>query len=199
MKKLIFISILSLMLFSCGSRATYINYNDAKNGVELSRAKEVTVNEFFKLRMDSEVKSIPGKDYMILNDKDGFIYFGKFKIQNKAIDYQTIEPFYKVRKSALEKKFPSYENTTGKHVKGKFFHHFIKPLLNEEIYPVCGESYTIDYSKKNYKLTDKGIETDVEFTAKCYKKKMFDADIQATLSAKNLNVLKENVNIKSKK
>ncbi len=199
MKKVVFISFLTLLFVSCGTGNSYVNYNDAKNGNELSRAKEVSVNDFFKHRMESEIKSIPGKDWMILNEQNGFVYFGKFKVQNKSIDYQTIEPFYKVNKAHLEKKFPSYENTTGKHVKGKFFHQFIKPLLKEEVYPVCGESYTIDYSKKDYKLTDKGIETDVEFTAKCYKKKLFDAKIQATLSAKSLAVLNENINIKSKK
>ncbi len=199
MKKLILIALGLIFITSCGSRSTYVNYNDAKSGKELARAKEVSVNDFFKYRMESDLNSTPGKDYMILNDHNGYIYFGKFKVENKSVDPTIIEPFYKVNKSDLEKEFPSYANTTGKHIKGKFFHQFIKPILKEEVYPECGESYKIDYSKKNYKLTSKGIETNVEFTAKCYKKKVLEAEIKATLSAENLTVLDEDINIKSKK
>ena len=187
------------VLFSCVfftlscSQGSYIALHDAEQGMFLNRAKRTSVNTFFDRRMESELESRMSKDWYIVNEDSAYVYYGQLMKKN---GYTMINPFFKVNGDKLDTLFPGYRSIEGKHIKAKVFQSFVKPVLEERLMTTCPQSYNVQYAKREYRLTDKGIESQVVFTGKCYENKMFKADLHVLLDSDNLEVLDAETNLK---
>lgn len=171
-------------LFNC--TPNYIALQDAEQGLFLDRSKKVSVNTFFNRRMESELKSRIDRNWYIVNEDLDHVYFGQMKKENNIT---MINPFYRVDKASLDSIFPGYRSIEGKFIKAKIFQSFVKPIIEERLNTLCPQSQQIDYKKRDYKLTKNGIESEVKFVGKCYEKRIFTAEIKATLNPKNLEII----------
>lgn len=182
-----------LLLNSSCSSPSYIALKDAERGMFLDRSQKVSVQRFFDYRLESELESQLSKDWYIVNEDIEYVYFGQLMKKN---GFTMINPFYKVAKEKLDTLFPGYRSIEGKHIKAKVFQSYVKPVIEESLIPLCPQSYNIQYSKRQYKLTDKGIEADVYFTGKCYENKVFKAALHVLLNPENLEVIDAETNLK---
>ena len=182
---------LFLTFYSCSSN--YIALQDAEKGLFLDRSKKVSTQTFFNRRMDSELKSRINKDWFIVNEDLDYVYFGQLEKRNNI---PMVNPFYRTDKAELDSIFPGYRSIEGKHIKAKVFQSLVKPILEERLMTLCPQSYQIDYKKKSYDLTKEGIETSVKFIGRCYEDKIFTAEVNAILNPKNLEIIKQEINIK---
>ena len=107
-----------------------------------------------------------------------------------------INPFYRVRKDKLDTLFPGYRNIEGKHIKAKVFQTFVKPIIEEQIMSQCPQSFNVQFSKRQYKLTREGISADIKLQGKCYEKRILRADMNILLNPNNLEVIEETIIIK---
>lgn len=190
--KYLIVPILLLVFASCEQRA-YIALKDAERGMFLDRSQKVTVNTFFDRRMESELESQLSKDWYIVNEDLDFVYFGQLMKKN---NYTMINPFYRVRKDKLDTLFPGYRNIEGKHIKAKVFQTFVKPIIEEQIMSQCPQSFNVQFSKRQYKLTREGISADIKLQGKCYEKRILRADMNILLNPNNLEVIEETIIIK---
>ncbi|MRI62819.1 hypothetical protein EDM00_02225 [Ornithobacterium rhinotracheale] len=178
-------------LYNC--TPNYIALQDAEQGLFLDRSKKVSVQTFFNRRMDSELKSRISKNWYIVNEDLDNVYFGQLQKNNEV---SFVNPFYRVSKTSLDSIFPGYRSIEGKHIKAKMFQNFVKPIIDERLNTLCPQSQQIDYKKRDYKLTKNGIESEIKFVGKCYEKRIFTAEVKATLSPKNLETITEDIKIK---
>ncbi|QAR31388.1 hypothetical protein EQP59_08555 [Ornithobacterium rhinotracheale] len=178
-------------LFNC--TPNYIALQDAEQGLFLERSQKVSPQTFFNRRMESELKSRLDRNWYIVNEDMDNVYFGQLEKRN-TISF--VNPFYRVNKAELDSLFPAYRSIEGKHIKAKMFQSFVKPILDERLNSLCPQSQQIDYKKRDYKLTKNGIESEVKFVGKCYEKRIFTAEIKATLNPKNLEIISEDIKIK---
>ena len=182
---------LFLTLFNCST--PYITLQDAEQGLFLDRSRKVSVQTFFNRRMDSELKSRVNKDWFIVNEDMDYVYFGQLEKRNNI---PMVNPFYRVDKAELDSIFPGYRSIEGKHIKAKVFQSFVKPILEQRLMSLCPQSYNVDYKRKDYSLTDKGIETDVKFIGRCYEDKIFSAEVNGILDPENLEIIDQKTKIK---
>lgn len=192
MKKIAVIFIILISLASC-NRYSYIALRDAERGMFLDRASSVSVTTFFDRRMESELNSNFKKDWFIVNEDMNYVYFGQVSTRN---GFTMVNPFYKVNKERLESVFPGYRSIEGKHIKAKVFQSFISPVLKEKLSNLCPQSYSVQYSKRSYKLIPEGIASEISFVGKCYEDRIFRADVHVLLDAKNLDVINSDTQLK---
>lgn len=171
----------------------YIALQDAEQGMFLERSQKASVQTFFNRRMESELKGRMNKNWYIVNEDMDNVYFGQIQKDNNIA---MVNPFYRVNKTDLDSIFPGYRSIEGKHIKAKMFQSFVKPILDERLNSLCPQSQQIDYKKRDYKLTKNGIESEIKFVGKCYEKRIFTAEVKATLSPENLETITEDIKIK---
>lgn len=192
MNKIAVIFIILISLTSC-DRYSYIALRDAERGMFLERASTTSVKTFFDRRMESELNSNFKKDWIIVNEDMEYVYFGQISTRN---GFTMVNPFYKVNKESLESVFPGYRSIEGKHIKAKVFQNFVKPVLKEKLSNLCPQSYKVQYSKRDYYLSNKGIVSNISFIGKCYEDRIFRADISLLLDSKNLDVINSDTQLK---
>lgn len=182
-----------LMLLTSCDRGGYIALKDAERGMFLDRSQRVSVNTFFDRRMESELESQLSKDWYIVNEDLDNVYFGRLMKKN---GFTMIKPFYRVDREKLSQKFPGYRSLEGKHIKAQVFQSFIKPIIEKHVMSICPQSYNVQFSKRQYKLTNDGIEASIKMQGKCYENNIMRADIVVLLNPENLEVLVEEINIR---
>lgn len=187
------IPILLLLIVTSCNQGGYIALKDAERGMFLDRSRKVSTNTFFDRRMESELESQLSKDWYIVNEDLEYVYFGQLMKQN---GFTMINPFYRVDRVKLDSLFPGYRSIEGKHIKAKVFQSFIKPVIEEHVMNKCPQSFNIQFSKRQYKLTKDGIAADVKLQGKCYEKRVMRADINVLLDPESLEVLEEKTSIK---
>lgn len=192
MRNIICILVILISLSSC-HRGGYIALQDAERGMFLDRAKTKSVDTFFDRRMESELENSYKRDWYIVNEDLEYIYFGLLIKQN---GFTIIKPFYKVNRDKLTQKFPGFRSIEGKHIKAKVFQTFVKPIIDERLLTICPQSYNIQYSKRQYNLTNDGIQAHVEFTGRCYENKIFNAQVKVLLDAMNMDIINSETNYK---
>lgn len=185
--------IISIVLFSSCSNKGYIALQDAEKGMFLDRASISSVSTFFDRRLENELESQLSKDWHIVNEDSDYIYFGQLMKKN---GFTMINPFYKVKKEELLKKFPGFRSIEGRHIKAKVFQNFIKPVIKEHLIDVCPQSFNVQYSKRQYSLTENGIKADVSFVGKCYEDKIIKANLHVLLNPENLEVIEADTDLK---
>lgn len=191
--KYFIIPFMLLMLFTSCQQGAYIALKDAEKGMFLDRSKRVSVKTFFDRRMESELESQLSKDWHIVNEDMDFVYFGQLMSKN---GYTMINPFYRVYKNKLDTLFPGFREIEGKHIKAKVFQSYIKPIIEETIMINCPQSFNVQFSKRQYKLTKEGIVADIKLKGKCYEKNVVRADLHIILDPENLDELYAETRIK---
>lgn len=191
MKKIIYVFLVGFVLTSCSTKS-YIALKDAEKGMFLDRSRKVSVQTFFDRRLESELESQLSKDWYIVNEDMEYVYFGQLMKKN---GFTMINPFLKVNKEKLASVFPGYRSIEGKHIKAKVFQSFVKPILEERLMNMCPQSFNVQYSKREYKLTSSGIEANVDFTGRCYENKVFKAALHVLLNPENLEVIDADSNL----
>lgn len=188
--KLIAFCSLLLCLNSC-QKNSFVALRDVERGLFLERASSVSTSTFFNRRMDNQNSH---NDWIIVNQDLENVYFGR--LIHEQNNYVMVKPFYKTNKEKLEKKFPGFVAIDGNSVKTKVFNEYIKSLITERLLPICPQSYSVDYPKRNIDLTKNGIVSDIKLYGKCYEDKIFSAKLKILLSPEDLKVLNEEIIIK---
>lgn len=185
--------ILFILIFSSCQQGSYIALRDAEKGMFLDRSRKVSVNTFFDRRMESELESQLSKDWHIVNEDLDYVYFGQLMKQNNFV---MINPFYRVDKHKLIELFPGFRNIEGKHIKAKVFQTYVKPIIEDEIMSQCPQSFNVQFSKRQYRLTKDGIQANINLQGKCYEKRILRANLNLLFNPENLDEIIAETHIK---
>lgn len=192
MRYFIFSMLFIAVLTSC-QQGSYIALRDAEKGMFLDRSRKVSVNTFFDRRMESELESQLSKDWHIVNEDLDFVYFGQLMKQNNFV---MINPFYRVDKHKLTEVFPGFRNIEGKHIKAKVFQTYIKPIIEDEIMRQCPQSFNVQFSKRQYRLTKDGITANIKLLGRCYERRILRASVEVLFDPENLDEIMAETQIK---
>lgn len=89
--------------------------SDVRVGRHLETAEESSIQEFFQRRMENRLKKVLGYNWEIYFRTDEWLYYGYSKGHKKPKQY--VEQVYKVKRTLLEKDFPSFSAISGQQVR----------------------------------------------------------------------------------
>lgn len=158
-----------LCFYSCKSSKEWISYDKVKEGQQLEKAQEITVNDFFQMWMLNKYPTKVDINCHELFKDERYTYFGKTKL--KVLD--VYPNLYKVQNDLLDSLFENYKKIDGQEIKREFWDLYI-PQSDKDIW--MNSKCTSSTSNPKYicELQKDKIFIKLHWKVKCDGRKILD-------------------------
>lgn len=180
--KIILIIFAIFIISSCGSS---IEYNKVKEGQQLEKAKEITLNTFVQIWMSNRKSKADTNCYELFRD-DNYTYFGK----NYLKLYGLTKSIYKVQNIQLDSIFKNFRNIDGQEIKFKFWDLYV-PQNERDILENSNCESSSSNPKYSYELQKDKLIIHLRWKARCNGKILINKNYTGSYDTKKLKFDKE--------
>lgn len=177
--------LICLTLTNCRTSNVAIEFEKVKNGNQLERAIEISVNYFFQIWMSNRYPSKIDLNCHELFKDSIFTYFGENSLKALSIN----QNLYKVNNDSLRLYFPNYANIDGEFIRQEFWERIV-PTNDKKIRKTADCKSSSSNPRFKYQLVETKIKINLEWKYKCDGKTLIDKAYQSYFDMDKLEILK---------
>lgn len=184
MKKILFtlIIIVNVAFTSCNSSKELTSFEHVKNGKELEKATQISLNDFFQKWIRNKSDSKLDQNLYELFKDENFTYFGA----NELKSLNSKRKLYSVENNSLLQNFKNYKDVDGASIRQEFSNKMI-PETDRNIYKNSNCSSSSSNPKYSCELKNNEIQIMLIWKFRCDGKVLIDKTYKGIF---DLNIMK---------
>lgn len=182
-KKYIIVCLSMVLLSSCGSTRNTVNFSKVRQGEQLEKASEISVEEFLEIWMNNHYPIKIDINCHELYKGEDFTYFGinEMKILN------LVPHLFKVNNDSLKIMLGNYTNIDGQLIRQEFWERIVpKTDLDARKNSECSSGTSSP--NYTYELIDHKIRIRLHWIIKCDGRKILDKNYSGHYDLKTMKI-----------
>ncbi len=160
--KLLIILLLSMAFMNCATSRKSISFEKVKEGQQLSRGLEISVDQFLQIWMENRhLQKVDLNCYELYRDNT-YTYFGEYTLMALSLR----KNLYKIQNDSLNQQFPNYPNMDGQMIRQEFWEEVI-PQSDKDIRKNAHCNSSSSNPKFSYELENDKIKVILEWKFRC--------------------------------